>query len=149
MAAAGIVIASGRAGVPATFGETAAAAAIAGAGVRGGDATVGTLAGVVDGSTIVSADVGCFPGAGGSTTVSAEDIVADRLAGPVVVVFETGSALTGTLFNAARNASALWKRSAGSFAIAIMIISFNSAGRSARNVIGAAGNSFKCAVINE
>src|SRR5580704_7762430 len=138
MAAAGIVIAAGRGGVPPTFGETPAAAANAGAGVCGGVATVGTRAGVADGSTIVSADVDCFARAGESTIVSAVDIVGDRLAGPVVVVFETGSLLTGTLFNAAQKASALWNRSAGSFAMAIMIISFSSAGRSARSVIGAA-----------
>lgn len=141
-----MVIAAGPVGVPTTFGE--AAEATVGAGVRTGAGRVGTRTGVADGSTKVSADVGCF--AGPSTIVSAVDIVGDFLGAPVaIVVFETGKPVTGTLFNAARNASALWNLSPGSFAMAIMIISFNAAGRSLRSVIGAAGISFKCAVISE
>jgi hypothetical protein len=103
-----MVIPAGDAGVPPKF--AGAAAAIAGAGVAAGvftgAGTVGTRTGVAEGSTSVSAEVGRFTGA--STIVSAVDIVGDFLTGPVdIVVFETGKPLTGTLFSAARNASAL------------------------------------------
>ena len=80
-------------------------------------------------------------GNGVSTKVVAEEgfgVAAGRGVG-VTVVLEIGSEETGTVFSAARNASADWNRCAGSLAIAIKIISFSEVGRSSRKVMGAAG----------
>jgi hypothetical protein len=85
----------------------------------------------------VGVGVGTLAGVGVSISVVAP--VEGRGVG-VTVVPGVGSAETGTLFSAARNASADWKRLAGSLAIAIRIISFNSAGRSLRSVIGGCGS---------
>ena len=108
---------------------------------------MGTDAGVRDGA----ATVDIRGGSGVSTRVVAEEGfgVAAGLGVGVNVVSATGSGDTGTVFSAARNASADWNRSAGSLAIAIIIISFSEAGRSSRKVIGGVGTTFRCAVINE
>src|SRR5271169_1624740 len=73
------------------------------------------------------------PGASVPIRVSSGDIGAAPGRGvDANVVPWLGSADTGTLFNAFINASAVWKRSAGSLAMAIRMIWFNAGGRSAR-----------------
>ena len=52
----------------------------------------------------------------------------------------SGQGLTSMVLSAARNASAVWKRLAGSLAMAIMMIWFSPAGRSQRSVIGSGGS---------
>src|SRR5438445_8678697 len=61
----------------------------------------------------------CVAGTGIEVTVDASRALCET----------TGESVTGTLLKALRNASAVWKRSAGSLAIDIRIISFIAAGR--------------------
>src|SRR5579871_6653373 len=63
------------------------------------------------------------------------------------VVRAAGNELTGTVFSAARRASADWKRLSGSFAMHMRMIWLSAAGRSLRRVMGGGGSELSCALI--
>src|SRR5260221_7022898 len=89
------------------------------------------------------------PAPGGSVPISVSSGDTGVLDAGANVVSGLGSAETGTLFSALQNASALWKRSADSLAMAIRMISLSAGGTSARKLIGDGGCWFNCAVIRE
>src|SRR5579863_1570339 len=140
-------------------GEGSAAAAIAGAGAigtvgiadgergcAGGGTGTRTAACVVAGG-LAMRPMAPAPGASVPISVSSGETGARGVVANVVPGL--GSAETGTLFSALAKASALWKRSAGSLAMAIRMISLSAGGTSARRLIGEGGCWFNWAVIKE
>src|SRR5450631_3140614 len=79
-----------------------------------------------------------------------ETAVSTMVAPRVLCVTGCATGVTGrTLLKAFRNASADWKRCAGSLAMAIRIISFSAGGSPGCSSTGGFGASFTCAVMME
>ena len=85
-------------------------------------------------------------GAAGAKTGACMEVTVDASSAACET---TGEAVTGTLLRALRKASAVWKRSAGSLAIDIRIISFNVAGSPGWSSTGGLGASFTWAAMVE
>ena len=114
-------------------------------------------AGVTPGTGTLGVETGAGVGAETGVAVLAAGMEGDIAGVCIDVTVEassaacetTGVAVTGTLLNALRKASAVWKRSAGSLAIDIRIISFSAAGNPGCNSTGGFGASLTCAAIME
>src|SRR5580704_5455192 len=135
-------------------------------GARAACVDCGVGAGVgAGGCAWVGSGVGAAPGrgvSGASMRVVSDEKAAAAAAGVLTagagvddgafpgtaVVRAGGSALTGTVFRAARRASADWKRFSGSLAMHIMMIWLSAGGRSLRRVIGGGGSVLSCAVMS-
>ena len=115
-----------------------------GMGVTPGTATLGVETGADVGAEIGVAVLAA--GVDGDIAGACMDVTVDASSAACET---TGVAVTGTLLKALRKASAVWKRSAGSLAIDIRIISFSAAGRPGCNSTGGFGASLTCAAMIE
>lgn len=153
----------GSAAIPAAGGATVAAGAADMGAVAGMvfAAVMGLVAGITGATGRVAAT-----GAAGGTGVRAPlglSMVGEASqkpagrsplppVGPPIGVRGTVGATAedaGTVVRALANASAVWKRFAGSFAIAMRIISFNAAGRPGLSSRGGLGAWLRCAAMME